>query len=148
LEERHYGYHLAMTTISDAVYAIWGLDSNSSTEFTHLYMQKINNVPVSNDDPVVAVPFVSLLGCRPNPFKSTVTIAMESTRSAACELGVYNLRGQKVKQLMTDRIEQGSYSYSWDGKDESGAVVAAGIYFLRLQAEGQQPATAKILKLN
>lgn len=147
LEERCEVSNLCMTSMGDAVYAIWGLNGGSGN-YTHLYMQKLNADPVATDDPVVPAPYVTLLGSYPNPFQTGVTIDLKSTRKIACELCVYNLRGQKVKKLMSGRVEPGSFSYTWDAKDEAGSTVASGIYFLRLKAEGHKPLSRKIIKLN
>lgn len=147
LENRCRVRSAAIAESNDALYAVWAMNNNYSFEYSHLCIQKLNAIPVSNEDPVVPAPGVRLLDCRPNPFVSKVAINLESIRGASCRLVIYNLRGQKVKELKNTRLEQGSYSYSWDGSDEAGVPVASGIYFARLTAEGQKPQSSKIIKL-
>jgi len=51
-------------------------------------------------------------------------------------IAVYNILGQKIKTLLSQRQTAGEYRVVWDGKDGSGQEVSSGIYFYRLQAGG------------
>jgi len=46
---------------------------------------------------------------------------------------IYNARGGLVTTLTDGKYSAGVYTLSWDGKDHSGARVAAGVYFCHLQ---------------
>ena len=72
----------------------------------------------------------------PNPFNPTTTIEYQLPVETKVELNIYNLLGQKVRQLVNRRQKAGYYAVRWDGRDEAGREVAAGIYLYRLQAEG------------
>jgi flagellar hook assembly protein FlgD len=48
------------------------------------------------------------------------------------ELGVYDVNGRLVRSLLHGAREAGSYQITWDGHDESGHTVAAGVYYARL----------------
>lgn len=50
------------------------------------------------------------------------------------KLAIYNLTGQKVATLVNKEHQPGTYSVRWDGKDESGSIVASGVYTYRLEA--------------
>ncbi len=147
LESRYQVNNAALATSGEAVYVLWGMSSGYSSEYTHLYLQKINAIPVANDDPVALPGPVKLLGIRPNPFAGETRIELECERSGRVELAVYNLRGQKVRNLLDGTLENGLHSIGWDGKDESGSRVASGIYFARLNADAGSPVTVKLLKL-
>jgi len=86
------------------------------------------------------------LTCHPNPFSGNVEISFELKSPAQAELAVYNLRGQKLRDLSSASYGPGKHSLTWDGKDHSGTPVPAGIYLLRLCAEGRQTAFKKISK--
>ncbi|MEK6572111.1 MAG: FlgD immunoglobulin-like domain containing protein, partial [Bacteroidota bacterium] len=47
-------------------------------------------------------------------------------------LKIYNLLGQEVRTLVNTVQPGGVYSTSWDGKNDSGALLGSGIYFYRL----------------
>jgi len=54
--------------------------------------------------------------------------------------------GAQVRTLVDATQPAGRYSITWDGRDESGAPVASGIYFCRLTS-GTFSATQKMVLL-
>lgn len=81
----------------------------------------------------------------PNPFNPETVIEYQLTHAAAVELTVYNLMGRRVTTLVNQTQPAGSYRVSWDGTDLSGARVASGVYFYRLQAGGEDLAKKMVL---
>jgi hypothetical protein len=73
----------------------------------------------------------------PNPFNATTLISFELAQPGNVELNVYNIVGQKVATLIDGKFEAGSFSITWDGRDQSGNVVTSGMYYYRLEANGQ-----------
>ena len=75
----------------------------------------------------------------PNPFNSQTTISFNLPVRALVNLTIYNIKGQKVKTLisncMLDRDD--THSYIWNGKNENGESVKNGVYFYRLQCENK-----------
>ena len=61
-------------------------------------------------------------------------------------LRVYNLLGQPVRTLALGSQPPGRHLARWDGRDETGATVSSGIYFVRLEASGMAM-TRKLLYL-
>lgn len=74
----------------------------------------------------------------PNPFNAATTIGYRLENAADIELTIYNLSGQRVRLLGRGHRTAGQYNAYWDGRDEEGHSVAAGIYFYRLWAGGQE----------
>ncbi len=70
----------------------------------------------------------------PNPFNPVTTIEYYLPKSALVKLSVYNILGQKVRNLVNEYQTAGIKRMSWDGKDETGNSVASGIYFYKLSA--------------
>ena len=70
----------------------------------------------------------------PNPFNSTTKIKFELYQTGWIELVIFDLRGTVVKTLVERQLLPGQYTFYWDGKNQSGQAVAAGIYFYRLKA--------------
>jgi flagellar hook assembly protein FlgD len=71
----------------------------------------------------------------PNPFNPETKINFSLTKdSNEVELSIYNLKGQKVITLHKGEAIKGSYSISWDGKDENHKSAASGIYYYKLTA--------------
>lgn len=98
---------------------------------------------VSAIDPLVPEPALSL-GCRPNPFASSTTISVQTPRSAPLRVGIYNLRGQKVRDLELPAGESGLKILNWDGRDSQGQAVSAGVYLLEARC-GKLRDSVKVL---
>jgi hypothetical protein len=84
-----------------------------------------------------AVPWVSydfrLDQNYPNPFNTATNIRFNSPYFHWVRLEIFNLLGQRVRTLVDRRLPGGEHIVGWDGKDETGGVVAAGVYFSRLE---------------
>ncbi|MBL7093795.1 Ig-like domain-containing protein, partial [candidate division KSB1 bacterium] len=99
----------------------------------NIFMQPSTNVQQSTTDYVPAD--FHLQQNYPNPFNPATTIQFSVPRNVNVQLTIYNILGQKVKTLVDKVCLTGSYSVLWDGTDQVGSGVSAGLYFYRLQAE-------------
>ncbi len=63
----------------------------------------------------------------PNPFNPTTTIEFEIPKASNVTLKIFNIIGEEVTTLVSDRLTAGSYTYEWDASS-----VASGIYMYRL----------------
>jgi parallel beta-helix repeat protein len=77
----------------------------------------------------------------PNPFNPRTNIQFSIPKSEFVTLKVYNILGQEVVMLVSDKLKVGSYNYSWDA---SG--IASGIYYYKIQA-GEFVETRKMIVL-
>lgn len=73
----------------------------------------------------------------PNPFNPTTRIEYALPHGARVDLSIYDLRGRLVRTLVHDEQSRGRYSVFWRGKNESGRDVASGVYFYRLDVNGE-----------
>ncbi len=88
---------------------------------------------VTNDDPVVPVPEqLTLYQNYPNPFNPTTTISFYLPKATPCRVEIFNIRGQKVKTLLSGTMLSGKHTLVWNGKDDSSREVSSGVYFSRL----------------
>jgi flagellar hook assembly protein FlgD len=58
------------------------------------------------------------------------------------EIGIYNVAGKVVRTLVDGFQAAGRYQTSWDGRDNSGALVTRGVYFLRAYVGGEKMSEA------
>ena len=72
----------------------------------------------------------------PNPFNPTTTINFSLKETGVVSLAIYNLRGQRVRQLAMGKLDQGFHSVVWDAHDDLGQVVPSGSYVCVLRANG------------
>ena len=86
---------------------------------------------------VVNPPVFSPNGDRINDEMTLDFTLMLVGSSTAVEAEIFDLSGRRMRLLREQRsISAGNYSISWDGRDETGAVVAPGLYAVRLQLGG------------
>jgi hypothetical protein len=72
----------------------------------------------------------------PNPFNSETQIRYFLPKRCNVRLTVYNLAGRRIRTLVKGRKEAGLAEVRWDAKDDYGMLVASGVYFYELRAEG------------
>jgi hypothetical protein len=70
----------------------------------------------------------------PNPFNPSTKITYKLPDGAQVNLWIYNLLGQKIRTLVNEFKAAGNYDINWDGKDDAGKEMPAGIYIYKLQA--------------
>ncbi len=83
---------------------------------------------------------------RPNPSAGPATLSFTLPRDAHARLSIHDVTGRSVRVLRDAPTSAGRIELSWDGRDETGHAVAAGVYFVRLDALGETR-TAKISRL-
>ncbi len=87
---------------------------------------------------------LAIANIAPNPFNPRTTIKFDVARAGQVKLGIYDVRGRLVKDLVAGNLTAGRHEIVWDGHDRSGRTAAAGIYFVRMTAEGKA-LTAKMV---
>ena len=71
----------------------------------------------------------------PNPFNPETVIRYSLKSSSPVNLTVYNLKGQRVRELVNETRERGDHFVVWNGKDDAYRDTASGIYFYKLSTE-------------
>jgi len=82
---------------------------------------------------------------RPNPFTSSTMISFSMNMEAPVVLSVYNIQGRLIRTIVNDVRGTGDHSVPWDGRDELGADVAAGVYLYRLTIDEYEDTGKMIL---
>ena len=81
----------------------------------------------------------------PNPAHADVKIRYDQDKdTSVCELSVYNLKGQKIKQLMRGQSKAGSHLVNWNGTNDQGSKTGSGIYFVVLK-DGSRTSVQRVL---
>lgn len=71
----------------------------------------------------------------PNPFNPVTRIKFHLPETDHVELSIFNLRGQKIKELVNEDFQPGIYESIWNGTDNSDNRVASGVYIYKLKTE-------------
>ena len=64
----------------------------------------------------------------PNPFNPSTAIEFSLPNTEFVTLKIYNLLGQEVATLVSDKLTPGNYKYTWDA-----AKFASGVYYYKIQ---------------
>ena len=70
----------------------------------------------------------------PNPFNPITKIGFGIPESRDVSIVIYDIRGNEVKVIAKSFFEAGFHKITWDGRDNSGKNVSAGMYFYQINA--------------
>jgi TolB protein len=73
----------------------------------------------------------------PNPFTETLALTLSVPREGRTSVRIYSSSGRLVRTLVDRDLSSGRHSVSWDGRTSRGASCASGVYFCRVDAQGQ-----------
>ena len=120
-----------------------------------------NHIVTDVDEPLIPaneITKINLYQNYPNPFNPETTISFNLTaesiglrstspgQAKGVEIIIYNIKGQKIKTLINDKMDAGFHKVIWDGKDNNGKRVGSGIYFYKLKTASKE-LTRKMLLL-
>lgn len=88
----------------------------------------------------------ALHGAVPNPVVRGARVAFDLPASRDVRMRVYDTNGRVVRTLVEGSLKAGRHQHAWDGVDDRGLPLAAGIYFLRLDTDRER-ATRKVTVL-
>ncbi len=106
------------------------------------------NEPATGVDPPVAGVGASEIAVAPNPMiagtKTTILLAGMPGVDGAVAVEIFDVAGRRVRTLGT---EGGTPSVTWDGRNESGSAVSAGVYMIRANAMDRElTTTVRVLR--
>ncbi|MFZ1730974.1 MAG: T9SS type A sorting domain-containing protein [Bacteroidota bacterium] len=111
-------------------------NTNEKTELTFTAITTLASVPgaPTASDLILSQNY-------PNPFSlgkyNGTTITYRMAESGNATLKVYNLLGKEVLALVNEMRPIGKSSITWDGRDNTGRQVPAGIYVYKLTTNSQ-----------
>jgi hypothetical protein len=84
---------------------------------------------------------------QPNPLRGSVVISLALPVDGSVAIEIYDIQGRKVATPLRERVAAGYRNVAWNGTDDLGAPVVPGVYFCRVQIDGQIAAMQKLMKL-
>jgi len=82
----------------------------------------------------------------PNPFYNVTKIEFEIPETSNLKMVIYDVCGGLVRTIMDSPLPAGTHSIEWDGNDDNGKTVDAGVYLYKLYA-GVYSVTRKMVLL-
>lgn len=92
-----------------------------------------------------APPPVLRLRAHPNPFNPTLVLEVSLTEPAAPVLAVNDARGRRVRTIAAGPLPAGTHRVTWDGRDDGGRDLPAGVYLVRALTAPGTPAVKAVL---
>ena len=150
-------FEIARSMVQDGVPSIFEvISSNRSATPDGMLRLRDNNVEmgrkyayrlVSEKDPnqvfttqpiYVPITRAELRQNYPNPFNPITRIVYYVPEGArdAVSLVVYDVRGARVRTLVSGEKSAGRYEVEWDGRNDNSVAVGSGVYFYRIQQRG------------
>ena len=121
-------------------------DSYISIQF--IFLDQYNNTVAQGfvSKKVIAVPDeFALQNNYPNPFNPATTIQYDIPIDAEVLLVVYDILGRHVKTLINTTQTAGYKSIKWNGTNDKGQTISAGVYFYQLQTSGYSKVRKMVL---
>lgn len=131
------------------LYHRWGWDMQANWEST-LNGALIDGIvygTIVNSNNDLLEPCSILKQNHPNLFNPSTTIEFSLWSASNVEISIFNIKGQKIKNLASNQFTKGSHSIIWNGDYESGESVSSGIYYYKLNVNGKTEAVKKCLLL-
>jgi len=72
----------------------------------------------------------------PNPFQGSTTIDFSLAKAGPVTVSVYAVNGRQLRVLASGARAPGVYRLEWDGRDDLGRIMPAGLYFVQMSANG------------
>ncbi len=95
----------------------------------------INNLLANND--ILIPKLTEIQSIYPNPFNPSTTIQYSINKNDFVEIDIYNVKGQKIKSLISQKHTPGIFHVVWNGKDLNEKSVSSGIYMCRIKTSNK-----------
>jgi len=76
----------------------------------------------------------------PDPARGALSIVVNAPNATTVDCAVYGPDGRRVRDLRNVSLGSGANTLTWDGRDDSGALVPTGVYLFRVERGGYQQA--------
>ena len=86
-----------------------------------------------------------LLGNHPNPFNPSTRLELALPVAGEASLAIYDARGRRLRSLLAGPQPAGLRRVDWDGRDDTGHPLPAGVYLARLVAPGGESTRRLVL---
>ncbi len=105
----------------------------------------VNGQILTVDEPELINDFI-LLDNYPNPFNPTTTILFNIPVHSFITMSIYDIRGEKIRTLLSERRVIGFGKVIWDGTNDFGQQASTGMYFYQIKT-GSFVQTKKMILL-
>ncbi|MDD3050390.1 MAG: copper resistance protein CopC [Candidatus Cloacimonetes bacterium] len=83
----------------------------------------------------------------PNPFNPVTTIKFGLKEESKVDLVVYNIKGERVKNILSMKMNAGIHTASWNGTDTANNKVSSGMYLYKFTVQNSTGTNTLIRKM-
>lgn len=98
----------------------------------------INQTIALSNDPLLNNLELAVEQNYPNPFAEQTNISYRLGKAGEVEIAVFDLLGSKISTLLSGFQFPGEHEVLWDGRDEQGNRLSAGMYIYRFETPNFQ----------
>lgn len=124
-----------VSEISDDGLVIIGYGNDTAAPFSARFFRITTDGFVGVADAAVS-PGVELHAA-PNPTRGASTLSFELVEPGDVDLTIFDVRGRRVRALVSGSLGAGIHHASWDARDGQGGLVAPGVYYARVDVGGR-----------
>ena len=106
---------------------------NSNMGSILIYLQMVILEPLGIGDGTIPMKF-AVSANYPNPFNPSTRFTISIPDRSNVSTSVFDLKGRRIATLLNSELDTGVYDLTWQGKNDIGSPVSAGIYILRVDA--------------
>ncbi len=105
---------------------------------------RFHNAPVAIENIAIQI-LPSDESIFPNPSNPTTTFQFSITHQSPVSIKIFSISGKRVKTIFNGTLQAGIHQYIWDGKDENGLNLSAGVYSILLSTGDKKVAKRIVL---
>ena len=116
-------------------------------DFESLPSNEVNFNFVGNSNETQIPTVFALKQNFPNPFNPKTSIGFDIVKDRHIEIGIYNVKGQLIKNLTNEMYSAGSHQLIWNGNDNTNNQASSGVYFYKISVDGKPKDLKKCILL-
>lgn len=97
-----------------------------------VYLAKVEALSTTTGAPAVATGGAASPVFAPNPFRAGTELRFEMPRAETVRVTLHDVTGRRIRAL-GGTFAAGAARIAWDGRDDAGRGVPAGVYFWRIE---------------
>lgn len=120
---------------------VWAVGNIKFGADAEAFIERLQAGFSSTATPLIATG-VSPVAVFPNPIRQSTRIRFAMPGDAPNRADIYDVRGYRVRMLFDEPV--GTGAVTWDGRDDAGEPVPAGVYFLKIESRAGRTITEKL----
>ncbi len=136
----------ALVSYDGDLYAAGGFTTAGVHESYGIAVYGATEEPPTHTDVNVKKAARASILVRPNPVRDDVDIFYSLPRAGRLNLSVFDVTGRRVRVLRDGLGKPGVHCVTWDGRGTRGEWASSGVYFVRLEIDGETVRSKIVLR--